>query len=193
MIKKMIMQLQGYIGEWSWHSANDIESEGCVFIIYICLLHLFHFTFLSGVWRQWDGTLLSFTPFWYQHVRAEPGGGSAENCGGVGWGVKSDPTMSAAGQWWANACSREHHYVCEKGIWIKTMKRLIILIANKISNFTYRNPLFVFISLPIDKSGLIGTEGALRLPTTYDNHPIPSHPIPSTYSCEDDLSIEDLI
>ena len=35
--------------------------------------------------------------------------------------------------------------------------------------------------------------GALRLPTTFDNHlsnPIPSIP---TYSCEDDLSIEDLI
>ena len=25
---------------------------------------------------------------------------------------------------------------------------------------------------------IIRTEGALRLPTTYDNHPIPSHPIP---------------
>ena len=35
----------------------------------------------------------------------------------------------------------------------------------------------------------ICTEGDLRLPTTYDNHP--SNPF--TYSCEDDLSIEDLI
>ena len=38
--------------------------------------------------------------------------------------------------------------------------------------------------------------GALRPPTAYDNHPFhPTiHPIrPSTYSCEDDLSIEDLI
>ena len=35
---------------------------------------------------------------------------------------------------------------------------------------------------------IICTEGALRLPTTYDNHPIQSHP--STYSCEDDLSID---
>ena len=26
---------------------------------------------------------------------------------------------------------------------------------------------------------LISTEGTLRLPTTYDNHPIPSHPNPS--------------
>ena len=41
-----------------------------------------------------------------------------------------------------------------------------------------------------------GTKGALRPPTAYDNHPFhPTiHPIrPSTYSCEDDLSIEDLI
>ena len=38
----------------------------------------------------------------------------------------------------------------------------------------------------------ISSEGALRLPTTYDNHP--SHPSnQSTYSCEDDFSTEDLI
>ena len=36
---------------------------------------------------------------------------------------------------------------------------------------------------------IISTEGALRLPTTYDNHPIPSHPShPSTYIIEDDIS-----
>ena len=58
---------------------------------------------------------------------------------------------------------------------------------------------------------LISTKGALRLPTTYDNPPILSiHPPSyldqgspvtetqglrgrSTYSCEDDLSIKDLI
>ena len=45
---------------------------------------------------------------------------------------------------------------------------------------------------------LISTKGALRLPTTYDNHPNQTQPnpipsIPSTYSCEDDLFIEDLI
>ena len=34
---------------------------------------------------------------------------------------------------------------------------------------------------------IISTEGALKLPWTYDDHPIP------TYSSEDDLSIEDLI
>ena len=36
---------------------------------------------------------------------------------------------------------------------------------------------------------LISIEGTLRLPTTYDNHP---NPIPSTYSCEDNLGIEDV-
>ena len=37
---------------------------------------------------------------------------------------------------------------------------------------------------------IISTEGALRIPTTYDNHwSHPNHPsIPSTYSIEDDLS-----
>ena len=41
---------------------------------------------------------------------------------------------------------------------------------------------------------LISTEAALRLPTTCDNHPIPSIPShPSTYCCQDDLSIEYLI
>ena len=43
---------------------------------------------------------------------------------------------------------------------------------------------------------LFSTKGTLRPPTAYDNHPFhPTiHPIrPSTYSCEDDLSIEDLI
>ena len=41
----------------------------------------------------------------------------------------------------------------------------------------------------------ISTEGALRLSTTYGNHPIPSiHPIRRyTYSCEDDPFIEALI
>ena len=42
---------------------------------------------------------------------------------------------------------------------------------------------------PIGQNLVISTEGALMLPTTYDNHPSN----PSTYSCEDDLSIEDLI
>ena len=36
----------------------------------------------------------------------------------------------------------------------------------------------------------ISTEGALRLPTTYDNHPSVR---PPTYSCEDDISNEDVI
>ena len=40
---------------------------------------------------------------------------------------------------------------------------------------------------------LISTEGALRLPTTYDSHPIQTNPIRPTYSCEDDLFIEDVI
>ena len=39
-------------------------------------------------------------------------------------------------------------------------------------------------NLSADDQGLIGTEGALRRPMTYDNHPNPIQ----TYSIEDDLS-----
>ena len=38
---------------------------------------------------------------------------------------------------------------------------------------------------------LLRSEGALRLPLTYNNNLIQSHPIP-TYSCEDDLYITNL-
>ena len=38
---------------------------------------------------------------------------------------------------------------------------------------------------------VVSTEGALRLPMTYEDHPTQSHPIP-TYSCEDDLYITNL-
>ena len=41
---------------------------------------------------------------------------------------------------------------------------------------------------------LVSTKGALRLPTAYDNHPIqPILSRPSTYSCEDTLSTEEVI
>merc|ERR1712004_277970 len=72
-----------------WHSANDIESE--------------------GVWRQWNGTLLSWTPWWAQIVYSEPNGGEAENCGGVSLRVGE-----WAGKWWSNPCSEGYRYICEK-------------------------------------------------------------------------------
>ena len=51
-----------------------------------------------------------------------------------------------------------------------------------------------FVSIAIKYNLVISTEGALRLPMTYDNHPSnPTQSHPSTYSCEDDLSIEGLI
>merc|ERR1719153_733925 len=48
-----------------WHSANDKESE--------------------GVWRQADGTMLSWSPWWYagKDWQGEPQGGKAENCAAV--------------------------------------------------------------------------------------------------------------
>merc|ERR1712047_187143 len=48
-----------------WHSANDKESE--------------------GVWRQADGTLLSWSPWWvaYKDSQGAPDGGKNENCADV--------------------------------------------------------------------------------------------------------------
>merc|ERR1719153_349316 len=72
-----------------WHSANDKESE--------------------GVWRQADGTLLSWSPWWvtYKDVQGEPAGGKAQNCAGV---YLNDDGM--AGQWWDEPCTNARHYVC---------------------------------------------------------------------------------
>merc|ERR1712126_118519 len=68
----------------SWHSANDIRSE--------------------GVWRQGDGTLLSWTPFWNQAVRAEPAGGTNENCGAIDWNAYDGEN---AGKWLVSYCDGE--------------------------------------------------------------------------------------
>ena len=43
----------------------------------------------------------------------------------------------------------------------------------------------LMIGVDLGCSGIISTEGVLRGPMTYDDHP---NPIPSTYSIEDDLS-----
>merc|ERR1712109_28884 len=51
---------QGYNYVYVWHSANDKESE--------------------GVWRQADGTMLSWSPWW---GASQLNGGKAENCAGA--------------------------------------------------------------------------------------------------------------
>merc|ERR1711962_867786 len=77
---------------WLWHSANDKESE--------------------GVWRQANGTLLSWSPWWItgKDFDGEPNGGTAANCANV----KLDES-SWAGQWSDSACTNANHYVCERG------------------------------------------------------------------------------
>ena len=75
-----------------------------------CLAHLV--TSLSGVWRQADGTLLSWSPWWatLKDVQGEPSGGKAENCADV---ILDESTL--AGQWRDAACSSAKYYVCERG------------------------------------------------------------------------------
>ena len=69
----------------------------------------------SGVWRQADGTLLSWSPWWGagKDQQGDPDGGKAENCAYV---VLDESTY--AGQWYDNPCTVAHHYVCER-YWIK--------------------------------------------------------------------------
>merc|ERR1712013_27579 len=74
-----------------WHSANDKESE--------------------GVWRQADGTLLSWSPWWaaVKDSQGAPKGGKAENCAYV----HLDESVYA-GQWYDTPCARALHFVCER-------------------------------------------------------------------------------
>ena len=66
----------------------------------------------SGVWRQADGTLLSWSPWWLteKDVQGEPSGGKASNCAAV---HLDDDIM--AGQWFDATCTNARHYVCEIG------------------------------------------------------------------------------
>merc|ERR1712012_242796 len=80
----------GY-NDWVWHSANDKESE--------------------GVWRQADGTMLSWSPWWgaRKDSQGEPAGGKNENCA-----VVSLTDGNEAGQWWDQPCTTAFHYGCER-------------------------------------------------------------------------------
>merc|ERR1712203_675469 len=70
------------LSDWYWHSGNDITAE--------------------GVWEQYDGQLILWTPWWaWQH----PYGGTAQNCGSV-----SLTTGIYAGQWASYACTLSYHY-----------------------------------------------------------------------------------
>jgi len=72
--------------DWYWHSANDIRAE--------------------GVWEQYDGQMILWTPWWYSDY---PQGGTGENCGRVAF-----TTDGYAGQWATRSCTSSYHYVCER-------------------------------------------------------------------------------
>ena len=100
---------QGY-NRIYWHSANDQESEG-----FLCK-HDYFSTFwrctsCSGVWRQADGTPLSWSPWWTapQGMQGDPQGGKAENCAFVHL-----DDGAYAGQWSDITCNGEYYYVCER-------------------------------------------------------------------------------
>jgi len=79
------------LGNWYWHSANDIVSE--------------------GVWRQFDESILSWSPWWNMQANSyEPDGGREQNCGLVG--LSQD---HHAGKWAADPCSKQRPYICERG------------------------------------------------------------------------------
>ena len=66
-----------------------------------------HKTDLSGVWKQYDGGLISWSPWWKPN---EPSGGKAENCAVVD--LSED---KYAGQWADLPCSAATHFICEIG------------------------------------------------------------------------------
>ena len=66
-------------------------------------------TFPSGVWQQYDGGFISWTP-WWQAKYNDPDGGKAENCAHVH--LSED---ELAGQWGNAHCSNAYHYICERG------------------------------------------------------------------------------
>jgi len=77
-----------------WHSANDIQSE--------------------GVWRQYDGTLIDWTPWWQGLVYingVDPNGGERENCAAF-----ILDTGSSSGQWFDAVCTASYRYICERGL-----------------------------------------------------------------------------
>merc|ERR1712079_85957 len=53
--------LQGLTADMYWHSANDNMSE--------------------GIWRQYDGGLILWSPWWYDN---EPNGSTGSNCAVIG-------------------------------------------------------------------------------------------------------------
>ena len=67
-----------------------------------------HLTTVPGVWRQWDGRVVPWTPYW-NAANNEPNGARLENCGAVSFGPGE-----LAGKWRSHFCSTPQYYICEK-------------------------------------------------------------------------------
>ena len=61
----------------------------------------------SGVWKQYDGGVISWTPWW---AADDPNGGKAVTCALVFLSEDAN-----AGQWADRSCSTAYHYICERG------------------------------------------------------------------------------
>merc|ERR1719447_706291 len=75
----------GGFESWYWHSANDIRSE--------------------GVWRQYDGEMISWSPWFWDQIND----GTASNCAIIALGEDKN-----AGQWADEPCTNVRHYICER-------------------------------------------------------------------------------
>ena len=62
--------------------------------------------FLKGVWRQYDGSMVPWTPWW----RDGKNGGRRDNCALISLIINGD----TAGDWVDYDCDGSEYYICEK-------------------------------------------------------------------------------
>ena len=61
---------------------------------------------LKGVWRQYDGSMVPWTPWW----RDGKNGGRRDNCALISLIINDD----TAGDWVDYDCNKSGYYICEK-------------------------------------------------------------------------------
>merc|ERR1712080_14548 len=76
---------EGLPADWYLHSANDISSE--------------------GVWRQYDGQMVLWSPWWQNGKN----GGRTENCAVIAFSEGTN-----AGDWEDAPCTSGYRYICER-------------------------------------------------------------------------------